>query len=48
MILCFSGTGNSRHVADRLALNLHDTVVDIDPLRPLAGHCADKLSLIHI
>lgn len=42
MILCFSGTGNSRHVADRLALNLHDTVVDIDPLRPLDGHCADR------
>lgn len=32
MILCFSGTGNSRYVADRIALLTSDTVTDMNGL----------------
>ena len=30
MILCFSGTGNSRYVAEFIADRLGDTVVDLN------------------
>ena len=30
MILCFSGTGNSRYVAEFIADKLGDTVVDLN------------------
>ena len=30
MIFCFSGTGNSRYIADRLAEALQDPVVDLN------------------
>lgn len=30
MIFCFSGTGNSRYIADRLAEDLKDSVLDLN------------------
>lgn len=30
MILCFSGTGNSRYIANRIAKALQDEVVDLN------------------
>ena len=30
MILCFSGTGNSRYIAERIAEALQDEIVDLN------------------
>ena len=37
MILCFSGTGNSRYVAERIALLTDDTVTDMNGLLQLGS-----------
>ncbi len=30
MILCFSGTGNSRYIAKKIAVELQDEIVDVN------------------
>ena len=30
MILCFSGTGNSRYIAKKIAAELQDEIVDVN------------------